>query len=114
MNLRLREAFESEINLAIVEYSNKNFTESFSHFERAHILGQSFVIPHTRAHWWMLKIGLRTNNIPEVFGQIARIVASILFSRIWVPIGNTGGANVSAIKPMPIPEDLKEVLGNEK
>jgi len=26
----------------------------------------------------------------------------------WVPIGNTGGANVSALKPMPIPADLAE------
>lgn len=24
----------------------------------------------------------------------------------WIPIGNTGGADVSALKPMPVPADL--------
>ena len=28
----------------------------------------------------------------------------------WVPKGNTGGANVSALKPMPLPSDLSELL----
>ena len=46
-------------------------------------------------------------------GQITRIVAAALFSRIWVPIGNTGGANVSAMRPMPIPADLRDVLDRE-
>ena len=27
-----------------------------------------------------------------------------------LPIGNTGGANVSAFQPMPIPEDLRAIL----
>jgi Protein of unknown function (DUF3703) len=36
--------------------------------------------------------------------------AALIFSKLWVPLGNTGGANVSALKPMPIPDDLKQVL----
>jgi hypothetical protein len=28
------------------------------------------------------------------------------------PVGNTGGADVSAFEPMPIPEDLAGVLGD--
>jgi hypothetical protein len=33
-----------------------------------------------------------------------------VFSRIWVPIGNTGGARVSALRPMPLPDDLRALL----
>ena len=110
MKKTIKEAFENEMNIAISEYGNGDFNLSFSHLERAHILGQSFVIAHTKSHWWMLKVGIRTNNIKEIIGQITRIIASIVFSKIWVPLGNTGGANVSPIKPMPIPEDLKKIL----
>jgi hypothetical protein len=37
-------------------------------------------------------------------------LAAALFSRLWVPVGNTGGANVSAFRPMPVPEDLQRLL----
>ena len=37
-------------------------------------------------------------------------MAALLFSRLWVPLGNTGGANVSAFKPMAISEDLAVLL----
>jgi hypothetical protein len=33
-----------------------------------------------------------------------------VFSRIWVPVGNTGRANVRALKAMPVPDDLRSVL----
>ena len=99
-----------EMTQARTEYFKENYLASFSYLERAHILGQSFILPHTLTHWWMLKIGLRTNNFHEVFGQLLRIIASILFSRIWVPTGNTGGANVNPFKSMPIPDDLEKYL----
>jgi hypothetical protein len=37
--------------------------------------------------------------------RIFATVPGYLFGR--VPVGNTGGVNVSAIKPMPIPSDLQ-------
>ena len=46
----------------------------------------------------------------EVFGQLKRMVAAAIFSRLWVPPGNTGRANVSAVEPMPIPDDLRRLL----
>jgi hypothetical protein len=58
----------------------------------------------------MLKHGMVTGNRREVLGQSVRIIAAALFSRIWVPAGNTGGANVSAMRPMPIPDDLRHLL----
>ncbi len=110
MDVKLREAFDTEIKKAKAAYFNQDDSLAFHHLERAHILGQSFVIPHTTSHWWMLKIGVRTNNSQEIFGQLTRIVASLVFSKIWVPIGNTGGANVNPVKTMPVPKDLKKVL----
>jgi hypothetical protein len=46
-------------------------------------------------------------------GQMLRLPAALLFSRLWVPLGNTGGANVNAMQPMPLPDDLRAVLGSD-
>jgi len=110
MRQKLKNAYCLEMDEAIRFYELKELDSAFYHLERAHILGQSYIIPHTKSHWWMLKVGLKKHNLREVFGQITRIIASVLFSNIWVPTGNTGGANVNPLKPMPIPEDLKEIL----
>ncbi|MBS0184690.1 MAG: DUF3703 domain-containing protein [Nitrospira sp.] len=95
---------------AMNHYSIGNFQPAFPHLERAHILGQSFSIEHARTHWWMLKVGWRCRDFVEITGQIPRIVGSLLFSRILVPSGNTGGARVPPFKSMPIPADLQILL----
>ncbi|HEV3401169.1 MAG TPA: DUF3703 domain-containing protein [Acidimicrobiales bacterium] len=44
-------------------------------------------------------------------GQVLRLVLAgpgSLTGRY--PLGNTGGANVSAFAPMPIPDDLRDLL----
>ena len=110
MRQKLRDAFNIEMTKAIHLYKKSELDSAFSHLERAHILGQSYILPHTKSHWWMLKVGFKKHNFREVFGQVSRIIASILFSKIWVPLGNTGGTNVNPLKPMPIPEDLKNIL----
>jgi hypothetical protein len=110
MKSQLKNAFNLEMQQAISLYQQGQFESAFLHLERAHILGQAYVIPHTQSHWWMLKVGLKTHDIREVLGQIPRMLASMIFSRIWVPVGNTGGAKVSPFKPMPIPDDLKAIL----
>lgn len=106
----LKNAFNLEMNNAIRLYKETQFESAFRHLERAHILGQQHIIPHTQSHWWMLKIALKQNKFKDVLGQITRMIASVLFSKIWVPLGNTGGSNVNPLKPMPIPEDLKKFL----
>jgi hypothetical protein len=110
MRQKLKNAYCLEMDDAIRFYELNELASAFHHLERAHILGQSYIIPHTKSHWWMLKVGFKKHNIREIFGQITRIIASVLFSKIWVPAGNTGGANVNPLKPMPIPEDLKKIL----
>ena len=88
--------------------------QAFTHLERAHVLGQRLTWHHIQAHIGMLRIGWARRDSREVTGQLLRILAAAIFSRIWVPIGNTGGANVPAMKPMPIPADLRAILGRDE
>ncbi|MBC9252287.1 hypothetical protein A9179_18610 [Pseudomonas alcaligenes] len=78
--------------------------------ERAHILGQRLALPHARAHWLMLRAGWMLRDWREVAGQLPRILAALLFSRLWVPLGNNGRARVSAFTPMPLSAELKRLL----
>lgn len=110
MRTALREAFRAEMRTAIARYHEGDLDDAFRHLERAHILGQRYVLPHTASHAWMLRIGLRRRDVREIVGQLQRIAASLVFSRIWVPIGNTGGADVRALQPMPVPDDLRVLL----
>lgn len=110
MHTDLRQAYDREMNAGIEHYNGSNLDKAFSHLERAHILGQSFTFAHLRAHWWMLKVGWKRRDSIEIKGQLARIIAALIFSRIWVPLGNTGGANVHPLKPMPIPEQFQALL----
>ena len=106
----LQQAYSAEMKAAVERYHADALDQAFTHLERAHILGQSFPIEHARSHWWMLKVGWRRRDFVEIFGQLPRILGALLFSRMWVPIGNTGGARVSPFQPMPIPEDLQTLL----
>jgi hypothetical protein len=57
----------------------------------------------------MLRIGWRRRDGREVRGQVLRLAAGGLLSWAgWLPVGNTGGANVPPKKPMPLPDDLAE------
>lgn len=81
------------------------------HLERAHILSQPMAGPHVRTHLAMLSYGVRRRDRREIFGQLVRALVAAPGS--WTgryPLGNTGGANVSALQPMRIPEDLRAAL----
>ena len=85
--------------------------QAFRHLERAHVLGQTSTYHHTRVHWLMMKHGIRTGDKREIAGQALRIVGAATKTPLGTyPEGNTGGANVSPIRPMPIPDDLREIL----
>ena len=110
MHAALREAYEREMTAAIEQYAGNHLDKAFFHLERAHILGQSVTLPHARAHWGMLKVGWKRRDFTEITGQMARLLGSLLFTWIWVPVGNTGGAHVPPFKSMPIPEEFQELL----
>ena len=104
-------AYNSEMTEAFGLYKADELERAFGHLERAHILGQRYFFAHLRSHWWMLKIGIRKKDYSEIFGQLTRVVAVIpgyVFG--WVPKGNTGGANVSPVKPMAIPDEFRQLL----
>lgn len=114
MKPELRRAWNQEMAHGRRAYARSEWTAAVHHFERAHILGQRSTRAHVRAHVGLLQVAWRRRAYRELLGQVVRIAAAALFSRLWVPVGNTGGANVSAFRPMPIPDDLRELLGNER
>ncbi len=108
----MRSAFEQEIEKARERFEDREFDECFRHLERAHILGQRQYWPHVQVHWWMLRVGWQRADAREVLGQLLRVIGSVGSLIGWVPIGNTGGANVRPYRPMPIPEDLAVYFQN--
>lgn len=88
---------------------------AFTHLERAHVLGQGSTWQHVRVHLKMLAWGVRHRRGREVFGQIPRLIGATAGTAIgMVPDGNTGGSNVSALRPMPVPEELASIIRNAR
>ena len=108
--LKAKEAYREVVSRAREALDGGNFEVGFVHLERAHVLAQRVTGSHIHVHWLMLVAGWRRRDWREVVGQVPRMLASILFSRIWVPRGNTGRARVSALQPMPVPEDLRDLV----
>ena len=111
MHPQLRTAFEQEMLAAQAAYGRQDWREAYRLLERAHILGQHHAVPHTRSHVWFLKVGWQRRDLWEITGQLIRIIGGFVGSLLGkVPVGNSGGADVSAFAEMPIPEDLREIL----
>lgn len=107
----LRPHFVAELDLAAQAECAGDLPAAWRHLERAHILGQRSAIAHTQAHLRMAAYALRRADAREVLGQLPRIVGGFFLSLSGrVPTGNTGGANVPAEQPMPIPDDLRRLL----
>jgi|TARA_R110002096_G_scaffold316080_2_gene510550 hypothetical protein len=111
MHSELKPSYIAELEATRRAEGAGDFQTAFTHLERAHILSQKYALAHAATHLRMLRLGWRTRDVREVLGQLTRTIAALVFSRIWVPVGNTGRANVSAFAPMPVPEDLAEILG---
>jgi len=83
----------------------------FGHLERAHVLGQASTREHVRVHWRMLTWALQRRDAREFFGQVIRLTGAATKTFIgMVPTGNTGGSNVSAVRPMPIDPELAAII----
>ncbi len=106
----MNEAYEQEMQRADEALRREDLETAFRHLERAHVLAQRMTLRHTIVHWRMLVAGLRRGDLREAVGQVPRMAASILFSRLWAPRGNSGRARVSAFAPMPVPEDLRRLV----
>jgi len=104
------EAYSTEVASALQARKRGDGPRAFFHLERAHILGQRSTLKHVYAHWLMLVVALSQHDFREGLGQIPRLLAALLFSRVWVPLGNTGRARVGALTPMPVPADLSHLV----
>ena len=107
----LHERWAQERTAARTARQRTDAEDEWRHLERAHVLSQPMAGPHVRTHIAMLGYGLRHRDGREIVGQLVRLVVAA--PGTWTgryPVGNTGGANVSALKPMPIPDDLQAVL----
>lgn len=114
MRYEIRVAFNNELEAGYRCMREKDFSAAYRHFERAHIIGQRWIVPHTRSHWAFLLWGFRMTDVAEVLGQCLRLPVGIVGSAVgWLPVGNTGGANVRSTQPMPLPDDLKVLLRGE-
>jgi hypothetical protein len=84
---------------------------AWNHLERAHIIGQAYPYHHSYVHWKMLLFGIHIKDTKEVIGQIPRLLVGGVKSFVGhIPVGNTGGANVPPLKPMPIPDEILEMF----
>ena len=105
------ELLSRELSMAKGLMREANYEDAFRHLERAHILGQTFVRWHVVAHWLMLKVALHRGEMPAALGQAIRIVLGAIGSAVGrVPIGNTGGSNVSMFRRMSIAPDLAAAM----
>ena len=111
MNPVRRDAFDTEIALAKELIEKGELEHGFAHLERAHVIGQAFVVPHATSHWLMLRVEFRRKRVMAALGQLVRIVLGMMGSAIGVvPVGNTGGTDISMFKRLPIEAELQNII----
>jgi hypothetical protein len=111
MNTQRRQAFDREIALGRDLIAVGKLERAFQHLERAHVIGQTFVGAHAKAHWLMFTLEIRRRRVAAAFGQAVRIVLGVIGSAVGVvPTGNTGGTDISMFKRLPIAPELQEII----
>lgn len=109
--LRIKPSVQAELDAAASTESLGHFHTAFEHLKRAHVLAQSATGEHVRVHWRMFRFAVRNRMTGEAFGQAWRIVTAAFFTAFGlVPEGNTGGADVSGFRRMPVPQELRTLI----
>ena len=115
MNHQVKGAYRAAVSDYRAARLRGEFDGAFAALERAHILGQRYLFAHIAVHLRMLRIALARRDMRELLGQALRLIATIPgYLSGWVPKGNPGGTNVSAIKSMPLAADLEPLLRDFK
>ncbi|MFE2478645.1 DUF3703 domain-containing protein [Streptomyces sp. NPDC059389] len=113
MPAAVRAAFEAELLRA--RDCAPDTAAMWDALERAHIISQAWAWPHTRAHWHMFRLAVRCRDRAETVGQVVRILVAGAGSATGrVPYGNTGRTAAGLFTPMPLPEDLRVLLGRAR
>jgi hypothetical protein len=104
-------AIDADRSAARAARAAGDLEEAWRLLERTHILSQPWPWPHVRSHLDMLHLAVHARDRREVLGQIVRTLVAGPGSAVGrYPLGNTGRANVPATRPMPLPDDLAELL----
>ncbi len=112
---RIASYVESALEGAKWARSAGDIQQEFTHLERAHVLGQESTYWHVKVHVLMLVWATRNGSAREALGQVFRIVGAATKTAFGlVPQGNTGGANVSPFKKMPISPELAALIQRAK
>jgi len=112
---RVASYVEAELANANRARSAGDIQQEFAHLERAHVLGQESTYWHVKVHVLMLVWATRNRSVRELLGQVFRIVGATTKTAFGlVPQGNTGGANVSPFKKMPIEPELATLIKKAK
>lgn len=112
MPVAVAERFNADLISARAAVRAGDVSDAWALLEEAHVLSQPWAWPHIKVHGAMLVLGWRTRDRHEVRGQLLRVVVAgpgSLTGRY--PEGNTGRASVPATQPMPVPDDLRSLLG---
>lgn len=111
MNPKIKKAYQIEIKSFTDAVATKDWTAAWFHVERAHILGQYFVVPHIETHWLMFGLALKSANYKEMLAQIPRLLLAAPGSLTGkAPKGNPGSSRVGIFTPSETPEDLSRIL----
>lgn len=114
MHTKLKDAFEDEMRAAAGHLAQRKLPLAFFHAQRAHVLGQRYVMSHVRTHWLMSRIGLGRRAPGEIAGQLVRILLGAIGSAIGrVPLGNTGGSDIPMFQRLPIDPRLSQIINDD-
>jgi len=107
----IRTALTDQLAASQAAFDQGDAESGWRYLERAHVLSQPWAMPHIRVHGVMLRRGFKFHDRKEVVGQLVRIIVAGPGSLLGrYPVGNSGRARVSAMKPMPLEEDLAALL----
>lgn len=99
----IRPFVDEELQLASLANSQGDKIKAFKHLENAHVIGQNSTYFHVKVHCLMFIWAVKAKDLKELVGQVMRVFGAATKTAIGlVPEGNTGGANVSPFKVMPI------------
>ncbi|MDB5955482.1 DUF3703 domain-containing protein [Ramlibacter sp.] len=106
----IRPSVQAELDAAgSAETQGRRYT-AFQHLERAHVIGQPSTVEHVRVHWRMFRHTLHNLQPGEAYGQAWRLAATVFTPVGLAPTGTTGGADISGIRRMAIPEDVQAII----
>lgn len=108
---KLKPFFLAELKEYKSEMQKDNLQKAWQHLEKAHVIGQAYPYEHSYVHWKMLLFGIHIKNGKEILGQIPRFAFGGVKSFVGtIPAGNTGGANVPPLRPLPISEEIQVIF----